>query len=80
MRFHLASECTTSAGASLRSFMGKVTALSVPLRSSFIPSPLSTKRGAVTLLSLSSVDIAERKKSFIFLMACSVWGRSSAAW
>jgi hypothetical protein len=78
-RFHLAKEWTTSAWASFMSLMGKVTGRSTPFRSSFIPNPLSTNKGAVTLRKRSSVDILLRKKSFIFLMAISVCCKSNSA-
>ena len=54
--FHGPNFTTTSACASPRSLMGKDTGRSMPLRSSLIPIPLSTKRGAVTRRRRSSDD------------------------
>ena len=76
--FHLASECTTSALASPRSLIGKLTGRSTPFRSSLIPSPFSTNRGAVTRRSLSSVDKFCWKNSFISFIPCSVCFMSSS--
>ena len=74
--FHFANEWTTSALASPSSLIGNVTARSIPLRSSLMPSPLSTKSGAVTRLRRNSVLMFCWKNSLISFIPCSVCAAS----
>ena len=75
--FHFANEWTTSALWSFRSKIGKLTALSVPFNSSFIPKPFNTNKGAVALLKWSSAAKFCWKKSLIILIPFSVWKLSN---
>ena len=57
--------------------MGNETGRSTPLRSSLMPKPRSTKRGAVTRRRRSAVDRLTWKKSLICFIPCSVYTRLS---
>ena len=77
-RFHLASECTTTARCSSRALMGKPTGRSTPFKSSLMPVPSSTTMGADTFTRCSPRASSRAKVSFTNVMAASVSSRPAA--